>query len=221
MYGCLRAVLLLRQILQNNRVISFIDGFNLYHAIDDLNKNNLKWVNLWGLSSAFITPSTDTLENVYYFTAYATWLPDRHLRHREYVKALNHYGVTTVLGHFKEKDMKCNNCSRIWTTHEEKESDVNIAIHLLNEAHLDNFDKAIVITADSDLVPAIEMVKMNFPNKEIIVATPPNRYRIAREIQSLVTTRKIKEKHLSNNLLPEIKHDLDNNIIFERPMNYQ
>jgi len=32
------------------RTIVYIDGFNLYHALDDLRENHLKWVDLWALS---------------------------------------------------------------------------------------------------------------------------------------------------------------------------
>jgi uncharacterized LabA/DUF88 family protein len=124
-------------------------------------------------------------------------------RHKTYIDALETRNVMTVLGHFKKKKAHCNACKAQWVTREEKESDVNIAITLLNEAHLDRYDKAFVITADSDLVPAIDMVLDTFPNKEIIVLTPPNRYQIAREIRSKVQTIKIREKHLKKNLLPE------------------
>ena len=129
--------------------------------------------------------------------------------------------VTTVFGHFKKKNAKCNVCKSTWITREEKESDVNIAIYLLNEAHLDNFDKAFVITADSDLVPAIQVVLDTFPEKEIVVLTPPNRYQIAREIRSKVETIKIKEKHLKNNLFSNIVYDENSIEIVQRPQKYK
>ena len=47
-----------------NRIIAYIDGFNLYHAIDDigkpdrrrpnaatLRKPHLKWLNLWSVNA--------------------------------------------------------------------------------------------------------------------------------------------------------------------------
>ena len=202
------------------RIVTFIDGFNLYHAIDSLHKDHLKWLDLWSLSEAFSKSSTEKIESVYYFTALATWLPDCMHRHKTYIKALGSKNVTTVFGHFKKKNEKCHACKATWITREEKESDVNIAIYLLNEAHLDNFDKAFVITADSDLVPAIQMVLDYFPEKEIVVLTPPNRYRIAREIRSKVQTIKIKEKHLKNNLLPDKIID-ENGAILARPAKYK
>ena len=208
-------------LTSKKRIIVFIDGFNLYHAIDALHKDHLKWLNLRSLSEAFSKNSTEQIETVYYFTALATWLPECMQRHKAYIKALESQNVTTVFGHFKKKNVKCNVCQSKWITREEKESDVNIAIYLLNEAHLDNFDKAFIITADSDLVPAIQMALDTFSEKEIVVLTPPNRYRIAREIRSKVETIKIREKHLKNNLLPAILYNEDGTVMIKRPEKYK
>ena len=58
------------------RVACYVDGFNLYHAIHDLQKPHLKWVNLWALAQS-ICRSGETLTKVAYFSAYATWIPTR------------------------------------------------------------------------------------------------------------------------------------------------
>ena len=189
------------------RVQAFIDGFNLYHAIDTLTKKDsskkyYKWLDLRLLMNAYIKPSTEILDNVYYFSAYAKWLPKSCKRHENYINALKAHNVEIILGHFKKKTKRCLSCNATWETHEEKESDVNLCIHLLQNAHLDKFDKAIIVASDSDMVPVIEMIKKSFPHKEIMVLTPPNRYQIAREIRSKVTTIKIGEKQLKNSILP-------------------
>src|SRR5262245_43834608 len=93
-----------------NRVVAFIDGFNLYHAVSDLNQAHLKWVHLPALCREFIQPPTFRLEEVVYFTAYATWRKGSFARHREYVAALKAVGVRVVLGAFKEKDRGCHKC---------------------------------------------------------------------------------------------------------------
>ncbi len=197
----------------------FIDGFNLYHAIDDLHLNHLKWVNLSSLAEAFIKPSQETLTATFYFTAYATWRKASCQRHQTYIRALEEFNVTPIIGHFKEKEKRCKACATTWISHEEKQSDVNLAIHLLHQAHVDGFDKALVVTADSDMCSAIDLVIDNFGNKELIILTPPNRYAIAREIRARVQTLKIKRKHLERNLLPQIipsKHGL-----IEQPKEYR
>ncbi len=86
------------------KVAAFIDGFNLYHAIDDIGMDHLKWVNLYRLCKHFAPDPDNELVNVYYFSAFATWRKDAYKRHRAYVKALRATSVIPVMGKFKQKD---------------------------------------------------------------------------------------------------------------------
>jgi hypothetical protein len=100
-----------------------------------------------------------------YFSAYAHWRPGAMSRHQEYVKALEATGVTPILGHFKDKDRECFKCGATWVAHEEKETDVSIRITMLNDAYKGKYDRAYLITRDSDLMPAIKMVRAEFPKR--------------------------------------------------------
>lgn len=187
-------------------VYCFIDGFNLFHAINELKPNHgnhLKWLNLRGLSNAFIQHTKEKLEEVFYFSAYPTWRPKAHKTHRKYVKALEAYNVKCILGHFKEKRKQCPQCKSQWIAHEEKESDVNIGIHLLHHAHLNSFDKAFIVTADSDLIPAVKLALNTFPEKEFTILVPPSRYDITRELRSHVKAMRIGQRHLRGHQLPK------------------
>jgi uncharacterized LabA/DUF88 family protein len=202
------------------RVVCFIDGFNLYHSIHRLKSPSLKWVNLWALASVFIRPKTQQLNAVYYFSAYADWIPDAKLRHLRYVKALTAAGVTPVLGKFKEKDRKCPKCGHKWQSHEEKETDVNIALALLNLAYQNKYDRALLISNDSDLAPAIHMVRAHFPQKYITTIVPPH-YRHSNElIQASSDKAKITVAHLERCLMPEHILDAGGNIVVTRPEKY-
>ncbi len=55
---------------------------------------------------------------------------------------------------------------------EEKGSDVNIALHVLNDAWLDRYDIAIIVSNDSDLLEAIQLVKKHHKEKKVGVALP-------------------------------------------------
>jgi uncharacterized LabA/DUF88 family protein len=55
-------------------------------------------------------------------------------------------------------------------------TDVNIAVELMQDAFLDRFDTAILISADSDLVGPVVAVEKLFPGKRVVVACPPGRY---------------------------------------------
>jgi uncharacterized LabA/DUF88 family protein len=63
----------------------------------------------------------------------------------------------------------------ICTTHE-KMTDVNIATELMSDAFQDQFDTALLVSADSDLVGPVQAVQQLFSRKRIVVAFPPGRY---------------------------------------------
>lgn len=55
-------------------------------------------------------------------------------------------------------------------------TDVNIATELLVDAFANRFDVALLISADSDLVPPVRAVLRHFPHKRVNVAFPPERH---------------------------------------------
>src|SRR5262249_60877966 len=63
-----------------------------------------------------------------------------------------------------------------WTVYEEKETDVNIAATLIADAVRDRYDAAILVSADSDLCPAVRAMKQLRPDKRIVAAFPPKRH---------------------------------------------
>ena len=163
--------------MTTKRVTAYIDGFNLYHAIQGLTTSkrsfsHLKWLNLWELARSFAPEPVFSLTDVYYFSAYATWRPNAYKQHRKYVRALTAIGVTPILGNFKRKDRECFRCGNKWRAPEEKETDVNIALHLLRGAYRDRYARALLISADSDLAPTIRMVREETPQKDIRVVLP-------------------------------------------------
>lgn len=185
------------------RINAYIDGFNLYHSILKLNDNSLKWLNLRSLCEKFLKP-TDTLNEIYFFTAPATHIQEKLARHYNYTKALKTEKITIIQGKFKKKFPKCKNCATQYLTYEEKQSDINLAIHLLKDAYCDKFDTAFLVTADTDFVSAVKMVKNLFPQKKIILLVPPKRVNLAHELTNSVDFYfEIKKSHLKNSLLPD------------------
>jgi len=86
---------------------------------------------------------------------------------------------------------------------------------------MNQFDKALVLTADSDLCPAIQLILDSHADKEIVILVPPNRYKITRELRGMVTAQKIKQKHLKNNQLPDIiRSKTTGKIVASRPKKY-
>jgi len=57
---------------------------------------------------------------------------------------------------------------------EEKGSDVNLATHLLHDAHLGRFDVAVVVSNDSDLLEPIKIVREQLHMRVGILNPHPN-----------------------------------------------
>lgn len=184
------------------KVIFFIDGFNLYHSIEDNpTYHKYKWLDLQALCSRF-TNKNEQIVNIMYFTALAHWNPGKVARHLNYIRALENVGISIVLGKFKPKTKTCPRCNSAYGTHEEKQTDINIAIHLFKFAIDNEYEKAFLISGDSDLVPAINEVKKRFPAKEIMAIFPINRK--SKEIKSACGSgAKMSEFHLSISLFPD------------------
>jgi uncharacterized LabA/DUF88 family protein len=185
-----------------------------------LHAPHLKWVDLTKLMKRQISLNSEQIADIFYFSAYAYWWPDRKSRHEEYVRALDSSGVKVVLGHFKKKDGSCKSCGARWDAHEEKETDVNIALCILNEAYKDTYDRAHVVSRDSDLKPAVAMVRAQFPQKEVIVVAPPNLGHSTDLIQIAHGKRKISAAQIEQSLFPEFVIDAGGNVIAKRPAQY-
>ncbi|MGC1879183.1 MAG: NYN domain-containing protein [Rhabdochlamydiaceae bacterium] len=204
-----------------HRTISLIDGFNLYHAIASLHRPELKWINLRVLSGIFINTSTEQLDRVYYFTAYAEHVATTILQaQKAYIKALEISAVHPILGFFKKKDRKCPSCSHKWSSHEEKETDVNIASYLIDLAYQNAFDRALIISNDSDLSPAIRLIRKRFPEKRITTVAPPNYYHSNELIQASSDKARIRPEHLEQSLFPALVKDTSGLLSVSCPEEY-
>ncbi|MCK6553407.1 NYN domain-containing protein [Candidatus Binatia bacterium] len=201
-----------------------MDGFNLYHAIRDLRLPHLKWVDLWALLERFARPPAAELRTVYYFSAYATWLKEQHLRHAQYVAALGAHRVTPVLGNFKKKTYRCKQCEQTIEGHEEKETDVNLALGLYRGAVKDEYDLALVVSGDSDLAPAVRAVKRDFPVKRILIVTPVGRkasYDLLDAAGGPRMGREMRRSHIAAALLPRYVYaNPSGELVATRPKEY-
>lgn len=144
---------------------------------------------------------------------------DKVKRHKRLTEALKSRGVKIVEGKFKKKERVIrisNQLSLTYKTHEEKQTDVNIALHLLQSAMNDDYDTAMIVTNDTDLVPAIRAIKQNFPGKRIEVIFPLDSY--SKELDVLCDSHKrIKEMHLKTCQLPDTVVDATTGITVRCP----
>lgn len=193
----------------------------MYHALHNLLQPHLKWLDLRSLFTRLSRTKSQVITQILFFSAFAPWKPDSYNRHRIYIKALSANGVTPVLGQFKKKTKQCRSCKIKWTDHEEKESDVNLALAMLDLAYKNRYDHAFLLTRDSDLAPAVRKIKENFPEKKITVFSPFNYKHSSELIQACDGRSKtITLQHLSSSLFPEKIYDAGGNLITTRPAEY-
>jgi uncharacterized LabA/DUF88 family protein len=197
------------------RVMAFIDGFNMYHSLQENACNGLKWVNYHALADAFVAKSREQLVNTFYFTAIVPWDTQKAARHKLFMRAQELHRVEVVIGRFKEVTRKCRRCGQRYKTFEEKETDINIAVTMLLEAANDTFDKALLFSGDSDMIAGVKALKRLAPHKHIQAVIP-----IGRSSIDLATTchssAKIKRHHLERNQLPP-DITLDDGSILRKP----
>lgn len=186
------------------RAVFYVDGFNLYHSIDDLKAPHLKWFSIHSYASFVTARAGETLENVVYFSALATHRSvDSVGRHQSYLRALKSSGVEYVLGQFKNKARSCFNCKQQWIAHEEKETDVNIAVKIIEDAIDGLLDVCYIVSADTDFAPAIRLLKRKFPNIDYVCVAPPGRRHPSELLSLSDRNEQIARKALELNRFPD------------------
>ena len=160
----------------------YIDGFNLYNGA--LKSTCYKWLDLQAFCQKLLLPN-DTIDKIKYFTASVNARvtdPNQQLRQKTYWRALLTIPCIEIIeGHFLSKKTWMPEASSVEHLaqlaalgqnvrghrpnmlevyrSEEKGSDVNLAAHLIHDAHLGRFDCAMVISNDSDFKESVKIVK--------------------------------------------------------------
>lgn len=159
------------------RVITYIDGFNLYFGLRDNAWQKYMWLDLCALAGSLVKPESQHLVETKYFTSRISGSRPKQERQNIYLDALSSLpNLKIYYGRFQEDRKQCQKCGHAAFVPQEKKTDVNMATQILCDAYADAFDIALIVSGDADLVPPIAAVRSMFPNKRLIVAFPPNRF---------------------------------------------
>lgn len=151
--------------------VCYIDGLNLYYGA--LKGTDYKWLDLEKLCRRLI-PS-DRILSIKYFTARVVDTPNNSQvaqRQDVYLRALHTLSplLSIYYGNMQRRRksmlMAEEKTTRVEVIeNQEKQSDVNLASHLVWDASQGLYERAVVISNDSDLKGAITMVeeKANIP----------------------------------------------------------
>ena len=184
------------------RVIAYVDGFNLYFGLKSKGWRRYYWLNVQMLAQNLLKPNQRLLFTKY-FTARITGAPQKERRQSTYIEALETLSKFRVFyGEYKTNPRECPRCGCENEVPNEKATDVNIAVEMLKDAYQDEFDVALLISADSDLVPPVKTVRELFPGKRVVVACPPDRYS-ADLTQSASNSLVIGRNKIAKSLFPQ------------------
>ena len=204
----------------------YIDGFNLYYRAIKSRFPQYKWLDIQSFCQSLL-PEHE-VKRVRYFTALLDSSfsdPDVAFRQKTYLRALRTLGKVEIhYGRFETRrrsmplwEPSPNEPRRVWIRRtEEKRSDVNLATYLLLDACDDDFDEAVVISNDSDLMEPIKAVRDKF-NKPIGVVNPDIAKRRSADLQGAGSWSfpTIYRRYLRDNQLPyEITDDIG---VFYKP----
>jgi uncharacterized LabA/DUF88 family protein len=150
------------------RVSFYIDGFNLYYGI--VKQHRLHCLNLEEMARRLNNGKSAT--SITYCTARVSGTkedPHKADRQDTYLRLLKAAcnTVEVLEGNFmsQRKWRRIVGCyaspdCRTRVHHrEEKGSDVNLGVKLLHDAHLNRFDRAVMVSGDSDLVEPVRLVR--------------------------------------------------------------
>ncbi|MFA1540249.1 NYN domain-containing protein [Actinomadura monticuli] len=207
--------------------IAYVDGFNLYHGLKSKYGRAYLWLDIVQLVQRM--RRDDTVRAVKYFTAIVKGEPDAARRQETYLAALTAHRpqVQVIRGHFKVKNMRisCRACGAQWQcrcqppqqryrTYEEKLTDVALATEMVRDAALGNGELSLLVSTDTDFLPAIQASLELAPTRPILVACPPGRGSPSR-FDGMVTSFPIREEHLKASLLPDSVPD--KGLVRQRP----
>lgn len=176
---------------KNLRTIAYIDGYNLYYGC--LHGSPYKWLDVVTLCRNLVhaqNPASELVQ-VKFFTADVKSRLSRHglqgqISQQSYHRALSgRYPSETlevIKGYHithraklplydKDKPVSIENKVAVWHT-EEKQTDINIALHMVEDTIDRRCDQVMLFTSDSDLAPALAMVKRRAPTMHIGLVLP-------------------------------------------------
>lgn len=211
-------------------VIFYVDGLNLYYGLKHNKWKKYYWLNITKFCLSFLKPYQIPIK-IRYFNSPPKEKQKKIIRYKRFIQANkteNLFEITEGV-HVKkviERIIPPNNNPISFSTYEEKETDVNIALAMIKDAIIEKVnDISILISADSDFVPVIKAIKEYNPGHRIFVYFPPTYFsselaHLSKPLNLIrYTLLERHENNFKNNLFPD-KIKLLNGTEIEKPLNW-
>lgn len=192
----------------------YVDGFNLYYGA--LKETPYRWLDIRRMCELLLPELA--IDRIKYFTARVSGRigdPGKPTRQQVYLRALRTLPhLEILLGRFLSHDVMmalalpkagASKFALVVKT-EEKGSDVNIASHMIHDAHQKLFDVAVLVTNDSDLLEPVRIVRRELGIPVGILN--PHRYTPSKVLMPYATfVKTIRQGVLAASQLPDTLRD--------------
>jgi len=197
---------------QKQRVSVYIDGFNFYYGLKRMKAAHPEWKKFYWLDFVkffdHFKQENQVIQKVYYFTTPP--LDDDKVNRQSLLfkanRLINGNRFETIRGKFYEKELICPVCRNRYTKPEEKRTDVNICARMMLDCAQENTDVLFLVTADSDLMPPLALIKRAYPDKTVKVFFPPKGF--SNDINNFMQKKVVKLQNnkvrFQNSVMPNV-----------------
>ena len=161
--------------MEKKKVIVYVDGYNFYFGLKNggARWKRIYWLDIVKFFERMMKPDQELVE-VNYYSARPIDDPQAYNNQDDLFCAnMENPKFKLHLGRYKKKKFKCRNCGFQNKTYEEKESDVRVATGMLVDVFEKRCDITIVVSADSDMIPSVEIIKKFAPEHPVHIFVPP------------------------------------------------
>lgn len=161
----------------------YVDGFNFYYGLKTMSKakpdwRKFYWIDIVKLFEQFLLENEE-IGTVHYFTARPknTGKTARQNILMNCNKAINGDKLKIHYGKYQDKPIICRaSCKESFMHWEEKQTDVSLAIKMIEDCHNKTCDKIILVSGDSDFLPPLNLIKNFYKSINLTVMFPPCKY---------------------------------------------
>ena len=208
---------------------AYIDGFNLYYGIKTKYRRKYMWLDPVNLIR--LLRPRDEVVVVRYFTAIVRGDAEGAENQQGYLEAMraqNGSMLDVRMSRFKERRIRaCRRCGELfrcgcgvaYRSYEEKETDVALGAMMVADAALGVSDTSLLVSADTDMRPALEAIRLVVPGQRVYIGMPPGNTKLSTHLLSVGNLGHffIRESVLKGAQLPDEVHDSATGRMYRRP----
>lgn len=155
---------------------TYIDGFNLFHGLEEAKLKKFYWLDLHVLSTKILASFGHVAHSTRYFTSRVWNDHDSFKEQQKWLDAVaTQKNVEARFGAFRHAPEDCSLCGGRYEKPQEKKTDVCLGVSVLEDLAVWSPSAILLITGDIDQIPTIAAAQRLRPKVPIYIAFPPLR----------------------------------------------